>query len=74
MVREDLSKLIFTGPAIELPCVSSSDANSLFLKILPLTRLDSRFWQIKKTLGQRNSNQSKILRILSKKLRGLPRC
>jgi len=74
MVRDNLSKLTFTKRSTGTQHTFSSDAKSLFLKILPLTTLDSRFWQIKKTPGQRNSNQSKILRILSKKLRDIPRC
>ena len=56
MVRENFSKLILARPATELPFVSSTDAKSLLLNILPLTRLDSIFWQVKKTFGHRNSN------------------
>ena len=53
-------------PAAQL-CRSSDAANSLFLKILPLTHLDPRFCQIKPIPGQRNPNESKTLPIRKKK-------
>ncbi len=45
----------------------SEPANSLVVRILPLTPLHSRFWQIGPIPGLRNPNQSKILQLQKKK-------
>src|ERR1039457_6885088 len=44
-----------------------NSANSLSLKIFPLTPLDSIFWQIKPTPGPPNPNESKMLPITTEK-------
>jgi hypothetical protein len=40
----------------------------LFLNILPVTPLDPRFWEVKPVSRLRNPNESKILRIRTKKM------
>jgi hypothetical protein len=67
MVPADFLQLISDKRAAAKLCRSFSASNSLSFKILPLTPLDPRFWQIKPILGLRNPNKSKILQIQKKK-------
>jgi len=67
MVRADSPYLISDKRTAAKLCRSSNAANSLLLKIFPVTPLDSIFWQIKPIPGQRNPNESRILQIRKKK-------
>jgi hypothetical protein len=69
MVSADSLQLISDERAAAKLCRSFSASNSLSSKILPLTPLDPRFWQIRPIPGQRNPNKSKILQIQKKKNR-----
>jgi hypothetical protein len=67
MVRASFPQVVFAKRALAKPCRSFSAANSLSLKILPLTHLDSGFWRVKPTFSQRNPNKFRILQIQKKK-------
>ena len=67
MVRTNSIQRISDQRAAAILCRPSNAANSLSLKILPLTPLDSRFWRINPMLGLRKSNESKMLPITTEK-------